>query len=268
MSYSYRPVMEPTRFPAAGSCIYCGATDGLSDEHIIPFGLGGNLILPDSSCPRCSAITSTFERSVLRGFMLPGRTVATLPTRRPKDRPTTFDLQVVKGGREETVTLPAARFPALLHLPVFETAAFISGAQRKPGITVHARETISFGTSPLDTLKSLAAKAIRRTDTIDVFAFARMLAKIGYSYAAALRGTMDLGEVCVLPLISGDSDDARTWVGSAHFDTLGETHGALHSLALVTVDTQQGPLLLSRIKLFASSGASGYEVVVRTPPAA
>jgi 5-methylcytosine-specific restriction endonuclease McrA len=32
------------------SCIYCGVSDGkLSDEHIIPLSLGGNMILPKAS---------------------------------------------------------------------------------------------------------------------------------------------------------------------------------------------------------------------------
>ena len=33
MPYTYTPVVTATRFPPARSCIYCGATDNLSDEH-------------------------------------------------------------------------------------------------------------------------------------------------------------------------------------------------------------------------------------------
>ena len=36
-------------FSPIGFCTSCGAKRDLSEEHIIPFGLGGNLILPDAS---------------------------------------------------------------------------------------------------------------------------------------------------------------------------------------------------------------------------
>lgn len=35
-------------------CIYCGGTGALSDEHIIPFGLGGRWVLPKASCAECA----------------------------------------------------------------------------------------------------------------------------------------------------------------------------------------------------------------------
>jgi len=35
-----------------GKCIYCGSTEALSDEHIIPLGLNGAWILEQASCKR------------------------------------------------------------------------------------------------------------------------------------------------------------------------------------------------------------------------
>ncbi|WP_217539485.1 HNH endonuclease, partial [Stenotrophomonas sp. GbtcB23] len=50
------------RLAPVGASIYCGATDGrLTEEHIIPKGLGGTLVLPQASCDDCAAITSLFE---------------------------------------------------------------------------------------------------------------------------------------------------------------------------------------------------------------
>jgi hypothetical protein len=51
----------------AASCIYCGTqadqteAKELSDEHIIPYALGGNLVLPKASCDRCAKETHAFE---------------------------------------------------------------------------------------------------------------------------------------------------------------------------------------------------------------
>jgi len=51
--YGRRPVQPILR------CLYCGAaTESLIDEHAIPHGLGGHLILPKASCTACQKITS------------------------------------------------------------------------------------------------------------------------------------------------------------------------------------------------------------------
>lgn len=62
------------RLQSVGACIYCGATEGrLTEEHIIPTGLGGTLVLPNASCDMCATLTSQFEMRVLRGFLDRGR---------------------------------------------------------------------------------------------------------------------------------------------------------------------------------------------------
>jgi 5-methylcytosine-specific restriction endonuclease McrA len=39
------------RFKRIGVCIYCrDAASDLSDEHIVPYALNGNWILPKASC--------------------------------------------------------------------------------------------------------------------------------------------------------------------------------------------------------------------------
>ena len=56
-------------YPPVGRCIYCGATDELTDEHIIPFSLGGVLILDKASCngtKGCNKKTHKFEGVVAR----------------------------------------------------------------------------------------------------------------------------------------------------------------------------------------------------------
>lgn len=73
-------------YEPVGECIYCGDKSALGDEHIIPFGLGDTLILPDASCQACADITSRIERKVLRGFMHEARVVGSFPTRRKKER--------------------------------------------------------------------------------------------------------------------------------------------------------------------------------------
>src|SRR5579864_6376972 len=60
MSADIRP--ENHRYPPVGHCIYCGSFEGkLSSEHIIPFALSGNLILPRASCRACADKTKKIE---------------------------------------------------------------------------------------------------------------------------------------------------------------------------------------------------------------
>jgi len=109
-------ITETTRFPPVGYCIYCGSTDDLRDEHVVPLALDGTLILPDSSCKACADMTSRLDLEVLRGFMLAARTVAGFATRRPKNRPTRFELDAEIQGTMQTRWLRAKDFPALLLL--------------------------------------------------------------------------------------------------------------------------------------------------------
>ncbi len=135
------------------------------------------------------------------------------------------------------------------------------------GVVINGHETIVFGKSPADVASALGTKTIESRVNIDVSAFARMLAKIGYAYAVAALGPFPLDEVPVLPLIRGLTDDGSTWVGSADFRLAVEAQGPQHARGLiegtVDVDGKLERILVARVKLFASSGATGYDVVVR-----
>ena len=49
-------VLDGLVYKPVGHCIYCGATEDLGKEHILPFGLSGSAILPKSSCRSLSLI--------------------------------------------------------------------------------------------------------------------------------------------------------------------------------------------------------------------
>jgi hypothetical protein len=112
-------IMSNTSSTNVGVCIYCGTDQNLTDEHAIPFALKGSRTLKDASCLACNAITTRFERSILRKNMLAVRTVLGLPTRRKKNRPTELPLIFVRGNSrsEEMVpiedVIPAFVFPEL-----------------------------------------------------------------------------------------------------------------------------------------------------------
>lgn len=262
---SITKVRGTMRATPVGSCIYCGRTDELSDEHIIPFALGGGYVLPEASCPKCAAITSEFERRVLRGFMLEARTTGGFPTRRTKERPKALPLKIEREGTFETVELSPDKHPGLLHLPLLAPPAILVGTEPGTGVTIAGIETIRFGKDIFEFAQETGAKAIRESFDLDATSFARLLAKIGYSYAVAELGLLPRDEVPVLPLILGTSDDASVWLGSAPFRLAIEAKRPTHAMGLVWCPDPRDDrmkLLIARIKLFASSGATGYEVVI------
>jgi hypothetical protein len=260
-------IRNTTRAASAGLCIYCGRTENLTDEHIVPFALGGNLILPDASCSECNKITSAFEQKVLRGFMRDARTAGRFQTRRPEERPATIPISIKQDGEFKSVQVPSAEALGMLALPKLGPAAFLAGKPPAQGVNVVGTQMIGFGKPVEDLAESLGTRTLQSTANVDVTSFVRMLAKIGYSYAVACAGPYPLNEVPVLPLIQGNADDGSSWVGSAEYRIEVEDKKPQHALGLVSVSGTCGGtaenVLVARIRLFANSGATGYEVVVR-----
>ena len=55
-------------YAALGRRLYCGADGTLSDEHIIPLGLGGRWVLPKSSCGPNFCATTRSDRGFLKAM--------------------------------------------------------------------------------------------------------------------------------------------------------------------------------------------------------
>lgn len=244
-----------------GYCIYCNATVHLSREHIVPFGLSGTAVLQSASCETCRKATSAFEAAVLRGPMRDVRVLRRLRSRsKHSGASLTGRLQVVRNGVAETVALPLERFPILLHFPTFERAGYWSG-RNVSGVNIVGVTAISFGSDPAATLRALSATSITITSPPEhPIAFARMIAKIGYSMAVADgKTTLLLEPAFVLPAIRGDADDIGQWVGMAA-GPVRKYSNLLHRIGIIQ-DKDHG-LLLAEVQLFADSAAPTYEVVL------
>jgi hypothetical protein len=260
-------VYKATRIGPIGLCIYCRAKHALTEEHVVPLALGGQLILTEASCHPCAKITSAFEGKVLRGFMRDARSAGSFPTRHPKARPTTISYEIKRGNYFESIEIPIAVATGFLQLPILQPPAFLNGRLPVRGTNIIGFETIAFGKRPDEVISAVGTDALRATVSIDASAFVRMLAKIGYCCAIAAIGTFPRSEIPVLPLILGTADDASTWVGSSEYSLAGEAQRPQHVLGLISVnmlveDTPE-EIFIARIKLFADTGATGYEVVVR-----
>lgn len=248
------------KYSAVGKCIYCGATDNLTDEHIMPFGLSGPTKLPKSSCRECAKVTCRFEAQVLRGPMRGVRVYRQLASRsRHKGVPKTAPLRVIRGGVEEVVHLPFEEHPVLLAFPVFSLPALLDSEGYSHGVRMKGIASISFGRSPMAVRDALGVDDFRITQNYRIAEFARMIAKIAYSYAVAEGFVqIDAGLPPLTTAILGGTEDIGVYVGTFS-DPLRREPGRLHTIGLHE-DHERG-LRYGSVKLFADAPTPHYGVM-------
>lgn len=263
------------RMAPAGACIYCGTTVGrLTDEHVVPKGLGGTLVLPHASCDDCARLTSQFEMRVLRGFLDRGRRALGIKGRKghkrtmPDTLPQTF-IQADESTRE--VEVPWDDGVKVMHLPVFVLPAFLDPKRpMDPTVSqldIMAVDTLHFGLGKGELVREYQAQGMRFEDRMDVWAFARMLAKIAHSYHVAVHGLFPLEQSPLVPIILGRRSDALNWIGTTSTDALPSGGQALHLLQHLPLESDDGGTGMAvRIKLFARDPTPTYALATRIEP--
>jgi hypothetical protein len=250
---------EP-QFPVhIGQCIYCGAVDGLSDEHIVPHSLGGTLELLKATCERCQKITSQLERHISREHFIAVRTVGQFPTYHPKNRPTELPLTVETHSGSETIPLTPEDHPApivLLRLavPTFLTTGPIPTIPQVLGGKVFAR------TAKVEKLQRDLGASRFGVPLPDPAVYARFLAKVALGFAVGCVGLDSFHEIFIRAGILGQSEDIAHWVGCVPSEsfTKGTVKGELHELVAV----RQGTLLQVGVRLFSAFASPEYRIVV------
>jgi len=248
-------------YPPVGHCIYCRATDNLSREHIIPFGIKGNAVLPAASCARCRNITASFEREVLRGSMRAVRLRLKLQSRKKHEgAPLTERLRFTRNGVSETIDLPIERFPIRLPFLKFSPPRFLTVGENS-GLNITGVATISFGPRPEIVGKELGAQElVLQSHRDSPVSFARMIAKIGYAMAYAL-GEIDRleGPSLVIPSILGDVDDIGQWVGTLT-GPIRKYPALLHRVEIHPDRDRR--VLVAEVQLFSNSETPTYQVIL------
>lgn len=256
------------RFTPVGECIYCGSREGLTDEHIIPLALNGNMVLPKSSCQDCNRMTSRFERRVLRGLMLDARLAADFKSRRRKDRPEDIRVRLVEPeGHIRETDVPRLEAPGLLMLPTFAKPAFLTREHPVDGIKIEGYQLMNVGSQQdlTEFARRNAAIGVQAHSVPDIEALGQMLAKIAYSFAVAVTGVIGRDSSPLPDLMRDPSNNGR-WIGSDLFVLESERPEGTHGLAHIPyVPSPNGAAEVVLIKLFTSARpVEGYVVVTRT----
>jgi len=250
-------------------CIYCGnVTDELTDEHIIPFGLNGNLVLPKSSCAKCARVTSEIERKVLRGFMENGRRAMGIPSRHKKHKkPPVVPVKFITGDTLLDGEMSIESGFHTIHLPIFSTPLALRGGAEdftKKGIEIVGIDTLHIG-DPIKAAQLYRAEGIQIHTNLDIDSFIRMLAKISYAYYVAEKGAFPLGESPVLPIAIGQDSHVNRWIGCLEEHPLTKPGSeALHLLDITELQGADSSVCsVVRVKLFSTTSGPTYSVVVR-----
>ncbi len=250
-------------------CIYC---DGLgeTDEHIVPFALGGKWKLIKACRERCRDITSRCERNPLSENWKEVRAVLDYPSRHRDFSNETFLLEVTfKNGSRGTLELPKNEALGLTPFVEYPLPAFFSPGGYQGGVTINAHSLISFGPNVKDlaekyNLKEMCYSVIHKGNN-----FEKMVSKIAYCATIAIFGLNNLDQRFVLPALLGQKDDIGYWMGCDHHGRISPLLGKQRSRNIIRVGVWQRAgesirYVVARLKFFASSDAPEYIVVVGT----
>lgn len=265
---SYLPSQEKKVYPPVGNCIYCGSNQDLTLEHVIPYGLGGKIELPEASCRACARITSDFEHTCLRTMYGPLRLLYDMPSRRKKKRPETLPLKIKKNANDEWsyTNVAQEQYPFLILFPYFTAPLILA---RPPLPVNRGAATDRFwirGASPAyvfnDLLEGLTRKlrvhSIMPEAKAHVAEFCQMLAKIAYSYAVGELGYNSFEPYLIPNILNAELANCDSYIGSLEND---ETpSGALHELSLG--NSMNNNLIVVRVRLLSKLGTPTYFVVV------
>lgn len=247
-------------YDAVGRCIYCGSKEDLRREHIIPYALGSDVILPLSTCRNCARITGNFEQVVLRGPMWPVRKVLGIKSRsKHANAPKTNRILILENGEKKQIEIPLDEYPVTLYFPVFPQPGY-DNEQYKNGIILIGADRRCFGPNPVEVaIKYGADKLILKDRPYHYVEFAKTIAKIGYSYAVAEGQIKKIkGKPVLLSALLGISNDIGRWVGTSQKSEFYQN--LLHRLKPFE-DKEKG-LLIIEVQLFANRNTPTYEVLI------
>jgi hypothetical protein len=212
--------IQGKKYPGYGRCIYCGSDgskDGLRDEHIIPFSLGGNTEIENASCTDCERRINPVDTHMAQVVFGEYRIHAAVQTRHPKNRPTSLPARFTVGEKEISLDLPIKDHPFSLALPIWGEAGFFRAVPIDdpfPEPLMHIYHYM-----PPNMHKTLA---IEETDNFKIWSsgrlnatlFARGIAKIAYCHTVLKYGLDGFRPLILPDIILGRFSGVSYFVGT------------------------------------------------------
>lgn len=244
-----------TYFETKGKCIYCGVvSNDLTNEHIVPYSLGGQHVIRKASCAKCADITKKFEQKVARDLWGDARISFNGPSRTKKDRPTHIEVSGKK--------IPAYEYPAGLVFYKMGKSGFMQGLSETEDISSQWKLI-------------MVDDDLRRKNYFKKYGeypplkfmhvpqdFARLIAKIGYGQILTIFHPNEFNHIC-LPYILGSKSNLSFIVGWGD-DNIFPLANTGYSLDIKFIGSKELDrlLMIAKVRLYSNTHSPEYEVIV------
>ena len=257
---------DPTvRRAPLGRCIYCDATDyrakrdrKLGEEHIIPEGIGGNLVLGQAACEACEEAISSFEPTILKTVLYAPRVHLGIRRKKRKRGEETIKVQGKANGKDVEIYLPLKKSPAILFFIQLGPPGILVGRPKNIA-DVRAAWFIHLNASTMLAPQGFQSFA---SPILDTFKFSQFLAKIAHGFAVDAFGNAFAPMLRELILNQQPTDQRYDVIGGIVEPQPASDN--LHELAAEWRVANGTTYAVVRIRLFANLGAPAYLVAVGT----
>lgn len=251
----------PHYVDSRGICIYCGASGpGLSDEHVVPYSLGGSHVLRKASCNTCADITKKFEQKVARDLWGDARIAFDAPSRRKAKRPKKFNIPNAN-GRGEGLAIPSSEYPAGFVFYKMCQAGLLQGLPEDVDVSGSWRLIIIDDDKRRKKFQGKYPNSELRIKFRHVPQdFGRLIAKVGYGHVLTQIEPEDFKPIC-LPYILGHRSNVSYVVGGTFEEQAPEADNG-YLLETAGFGSAERLILVALVRLLANTSSPAYHVVV------
>ena len=253
--------MDGRTYLSPGRCIYCGATEGLTDEHIMPLSMNGNRVIEDASCEPCRVITCKVENAVTHVMWGSWRAQRNMRSRRRRSRASLrVRVEIERAGAQSEALLPPREAPAILAMLNLPSPGILCGrSPRSDGLL--PADVWAFSNVQAWAERNGAERATLKA-AVNVPMFYRMLAKIAHGMTVSIVG-LDTFEPFLIPLILGElTGGFDYWIGGTGTKFRRDRSKGPFDVALGYLQHAGRTLIIVSVHLFPDMGAPDYRVVV------
>lgn len=250
----------PTYYDSKGSCIYCGARGvRLTDEHIVPYSIGGSHVLRKASCNACADITKKFEQKVARDLWGIARTSFDAPSRRKKQRPK-YLFMPYPNDSTQGMMVSTSEYPAGFVFYKMGRAGLLEGLPETVDVSKFWQMVVIDDHNRREKFHQQNPGKLVLSFRHVPNEFGRLLAKIGYGQVLTALDPSEFRPIC-LPYILGTKINVSFVVGGSLEEQSPEPNFG-YSLKTVAFGTRESLVLMALIRLYANTHAPAYHVVV------
>lgn len=233
----------------------------LSDEHIVPYSIGGQHVIDDASCDDCADVTKKFEQDVARQMWGDARVSYGSPTRRKKERrEKTHIVLHDPRGIASPIKLPYSDYPAPTMFYQMNQAGLLQGAPQDLDISSLWQLTTVTDEKKLQAFeKKYPGRLVAKLRHVPE-SFARMIAKIGYGHTLCTLNPGDFRPIC-LSYIMGETKNVSFVVGG-QFDIDPPDEAQGYVLRTAVFGSLEQIMLIAEVRLVANAHTPKYHVVV------